>query len=218
MQGSDLVAGKYEGGFKLWECSYDLCHVICDAFGLQGQGTRGLPAHPAAALMDKRVVELGCGHGLPGILCLLAGAPDVVLQDYNPEVIEHLTGPNVILNLDRIDLEENRGRNLGGAAKGTRTSQKNHEEQRDDDDDDDDDGDGGDDNRDSLATPGVRLVSGDWGQLEDLLLSSPGRMDEGGRGSCGLYDVVLSSETIYSQASMKRLWGLIRKVRAIYHG
>lgn len=32
-----------------------------------------------------RVLELGCGHGLPGLLCLLAGA-EVHFQDYNGEV------------------------------------------------------------------------------------------------------------------------------------
>lgn len=32
-----------------------------------------------------KVLELGCGHGLPGILCLLAGA-EVHFQDYNAQV------------------------------------------------------------------------------------------------------------------------------------
>lgn len=46
----------------------------------------------------KSVLELGCGHGLPGILCMLAGAT-VHFQDFNPQVLHELTMPNVSANL-----------------------------------------------------------------------------------------------------------------------
>jgi len=48
-------------------------------------------------LCGKKLLELGCGHGLPGIYALKYGA-NVHFQDYNEEVIEQLTIPNVFLN------------------------------------------------------------------------------------------------------------------------
>ena len=73
---SDLVAGKYEGGFKLWEGARDLTQVVCaqwhwgDAGAHDMAGIQILPDK----IQGRRVLELGCGHGLPGIACLLAGA------------------------------------------------------------------------------------------------------------------------------------------------
>ena len=63
---TDLIAGVYEGGFKTWECSLDLCLYMDTQFmDLKG--------------MD--VLEVGCGSGLPGILALKKGAK-VDFQDY----------------------------------------------------------------------------------------------------------------------------------------
>jgi hypothetical protein len=76
---SDLVSGIYEGGFKLWEGARDLTNVVCEqwhwAAGAK-QGEEGAPGRQLLpdSLEGKRVLELGCGHGLPGIACLLAGA------------------------------------------------------------------------------------------------------------------------------------------------
>lgn len=57
---SDLQTGVYEGGFKLWECSLDLVRYV-----------ERLPGFT----MPRRVLELGCGHGLPGIHALQKGKP-----------------------------------------------------------------------------------------------------------------------------------------------
>jgi hypothetical protein len=57
------------GGFKLWECALDLCEHLCNAFDIratQQQWSSQLPH-------GTHVLELGCGHGLPGILMMLAG-------------------------------------------------------------------------------------------------------------------------------------------------
>ena len=51
------------GGFKLWECAIDLAAHL-----------RHLQQSGKFQLTGKRVMELGCGHGLPGIVALLAGA------------------------------------------------------------------------------------------------------------------------------------------------
>ncbi|KAG6614274.1 Histidine protein methyltransferase 1 [Phytophthora cinnamomi] len=79
---SDVQTGVYEGGFKLWECSLDLVRFV------EAQ----VPHMPPA------VLELGCGHGLPGIHALQRGARRVVFSDYNKEVLELTTSPNVRRN------------------------------------------------------------------------------------------------------------------------
>ncbi|CAL5224121.1 g6753 [Coccomyxa viridis] len=91
---SDLIPGKYEGGFKLWECALDLSAHLCQAFDIRATQERWSSALPG----NTRVLELGCGHGLPGILLLLAGCK-VHFQDYNAEVLQSLTSVNVLENL-----------------------------------------------------------------------------------------------------------------------
>ncbi|KAK0166121.1 hypothetical protein PV328_004568 [Microctonus aethiopoides] len=81
-QHSDLLPAVYEGGLKVWECSYDLGEYIL---------SQDIP------LKNLRVLDLGCGAGILGIIALLRGAV-VHFQDYNQEVIEMFTIPNVLLN------------------------------------------------------------------------------------------------------------------------
>ncbi|KDO33764.1 hypothetical protein SPRG_01645 [Saprolegnia parasitica CBS 223.65] len=81
----DLETGVYEGGFKLWECSIDLIEYLQQHKADFPIGDRGL-----------RVMELGCGHGLPGIFALQQGASHVLFSDYNSEVIELATIPNTL--------------------------------------------------------------------------------------------------------------------------
>lgn len=80
---TDLIPDVYEGGMKLWECSRDLVAY------LEG----------AASLAGRHVLELGCGAALPAVFCLLRGAETVTVQDYNREVVDHLTVPNLRLNV-----------------------------------------------------------------------------------------------------------------------
>ncbi|XP_056326867.1 histidine protein methyltransferase 1 homolog [Danio aesculapii] len=87
-QNSDLISGVYEGGLKIWECTYDLLQYIDN----EGEVFAG-----------KRVLDLGCGAGLLGILALKRGAIRVDFQDYNSTVIEQLTIPNVFLNCEDDD-------------------------------------------------------------------------------------------------------------------
>lgn len=69
-QHSDLVAAKYEGGLKTWECTKDLAEYFIDNVIDKSSG-----------LKNKNVLDLGCGSGHLGIICLKNGA-DVVFQDY----------------------------------------------------------------------------------------------------------------------------------------
>lgn len=80
---SDVQTGVYEGGFKLWECAVDLVKFL-------DSQQRQMPAS---------VLELGCGHGLPGIYALQQGATRVMFSDYNKEVLELTTCPNVLRNV-----------------------------------------------------------------------------------------------------------------------
>ncbi|XP_041979432.1 histidine protein methyltransferase 1 homolog [Aricia agestis] len=87
---SDLIPGKYEGGLKLWECTYDLVEY--------------LEEHSEISFDGAKVLDLGCGIGILGIYSLLKGAK-VTFQDYNKEIIENVTVPNVLLNTEEEDTE-----------------------------------------------------------------------------------------------------------------
>ncbi|KAE9549293.1 hypothetical protein FO519_007495 [Halicephalobus sp. NKZ332] len=78
---SDLDPHVYEGGLKVWECSYDL------AEHLKGFNFK-----------EKNVLELGCGAALPSIVAAKKGAKRIFCQDYNQSVIELVTKPNLELN------------------------------------------------------------------------------------------------------------------------
>ncbi|KAL0476552.1 histidine protein methyltransferase [Acrasis kona] len=81
---TDLISGVYEGGFKLWECAVDLVQYLIDE---------------KIEVDNKQVLEVGCGHGLPGIYCLITGrGTKSHFQDYNDEVVKFLTMPNLVLN------------------------------------------------------------------------------------------------------------------------
>ncbi|KAL3507251.1 hypothetical protein ACH5RR_032633 [Cinchona calisaya] len=86
----DLVPGKYEGGLKLWEGSLDLVKTL-----------RSEMQDGKLSFSGKRVLELGCGHGLPGIFACLMGSGVVHFQDFNAEVLQSLTIPNVNANIQK---------------------------------------------------------------------------------------------------------------------
>ncbi|KAL2332615.1 hypothetical protein Fmac_013828 [Flemingia macrophylla] len=88
LSNSDLVPGKYEGGLKLWEGSLDLIKAL-----------RSYVKNGFISFSGMRVLEVGCGHGLPGIFALLEGAAAVHFQDFNAEVLRCLTIPNLNANL-----------------------------------------------------------------------------------------------------------------------
>ncbi|KAL5171274.1 Histidine protein methyltransferase 1 [Glycine soja] len=90
LSNSNLVPWKYEGGLKLWEGSLDLIKA------LRSDIRNGL-----ISFSGKRVLEVGSGHGLPGIFALLEGAAAVHFQDFNAEVLRFLTIPNLNANLSR---------------------------------------------------------------------------------------------------------------------
>ncbi|CAH2096363.1 unnamed protein product [Euphydryas editha] len=89
---SDLITGKYEGGMKIWECTYDLIRYLKENLEI-------------ILFKDKKVLDLGCGVGILGIYSLLQGA-NVTFQDYNKVVIEYSTIPNIYLNFEDEESSE----------------------------------------------------------------------------------------------------------------
>lgn len=65
---SDLLAGVYEGGAKIWEGTSDLLQYLSEQI-------------KDSFWQDKRVLDLGCGSGLLGIYAMKLGAHSD-FQDY----------------------------------------------------------------------------------------------------------------------------------------
>lgn len=96
---SDVVPNKYEGGLKTWECSIDLLYLLTDL-----------------NLNQSKVLEIGCGSGLPGIFCYKnflnssnlisdSNEAEFVFQDFNKNVLESVTLPNILINTSEPKLK-----------------------------------------------------------------------------------------------------------------
>jgi len=83
-QSSDLIPGKYGGGLKIWECTYDLIGYLLSI---------------QSSLRNRTFLDLGCGHGLAGIFAMICGASDVIFQDLNAQVLSTVTSFNVAENV-----------------------------------------------------------------------------------------------------------------------
>lgn len=186
-QRSDLISGVYEGGLKVWECTYDLLEVI------EKEGE---------TFTRKAVLDLGCGAGLLGILALKRGARQVHFQDYNSTVIEQLTVSNVILNLgdDDDDEEEEDSDDIQGGKGGGKIKTKQDVKE-------------GipppkkrtiDVSQHPLLAK-CRFFSGDWSTFLDLLIKE----DKPPK-----FDIILTSETIYNTAYYTLLHETLEKLLA----
>nr|CAD7394083.1 unnamed protein product [Timema cristinae] len=86
MQNSDLLPAIYEvisGGLKIWECTHNFLTWLL--------------AEPRVEFPGNKVLDLGCGAGIIGLVALQLGAI-VHFQDYNVSVITAVTMQNVLLN------------------------------------------------------------------------------------------------------------------------
>lgn len=91
----DLRKNVYEGGFKLWECSYDLVDQIGKVFA------------SGELAQFSSFLELGCGTSLPSCFLLmlyfqsqeiLGVKKSLILSDFNYEVLRLVTVPNLIVH------------------------------------------------------------------------------------------------------------------------
>ena len=105
----DVLTGVYEGGMKVWECSLDLVRFLASnpsTIGKSGLVSNTKSSADAVRHLDSlpviNVLELGCGHGLPGIFTLKK-FPNckVCFQDLNEEVLQYTTASNVVYNAGR---------------------------------------------------------------------------------------------------------------------
>ncbi|GAB5589891.1 hypothetical protein Unana1_04791 [Umbelopsis nana] len=211
---TDLIKGIYEGGFKTWECSIDLVEFM----------------HTKMADSDvcnKKILELGCGSALPGIYLLMRHESNMVdFQDYNEQVLQFITIPNIILNTvvtptqPEIEAEaeaepeaepeaETKAETTADQDAQEPEIEAEAEDDADNDEDEDDDEPHADeeelDHADAeLEIPEHQVVDilskvsqksqcfmGEWQSLPDVLNHS--------------YDMIVTSETVYSEESIPGL-------------
>ena len=77
-------------GMKVWESSCDLVEYLSTKF-VEEQNKKN------RNWGSTRVLEIGCGHGLPGMWGLKQGC-QVDFQDYSADTLKHVTKVNVPIN------------------------------------------------------------------------------------------------------------------------
>lgn len=96
---TDLIPNVYEGGFQVWECTIDLLHYLT----------------LYSVSRDTRVLDLGCGAGLLGILaCKLGQEVTCHFQDFNADVIKNFTIPNYVKNCTTLSSVSSQCKFLSG--------------------------------------------------------------------------------------------------------
>ncbi|KAL3318202.1 Histidine protein methyltransferase 1, partial [Cichlidogyrus casuarinus] len=81
---NDVIPGVIEGGFTVWTGSKLLTKHL-----------HQLVQHGELIIKGARVLELGCGAGIPAIYCLSQTPKSVYLQEYNRDVLRICTIANV---------------------------------------------------------------------------------------------------------------------------
>ncbi|XP_043910253.1 histidine protein methyltransferase 1 homolog [Protopterus annectens] len=175
---SDLIPGVYEGGMKIWECTFDLITYL-----LENQ----------VQFVGKKVLDLGCGAGLLGMAALKHHATEVHFQDYNATVIETLTIPNVLVNIEEC-CSGRENQNKTGTQQFTSHLEKNDKCQPQV---ENDYTDHHSTKRRKVAEveqkncqPRCRFFSGEWLSFLGLVMNTADLSDK--------YDIIITSETIYN--------------------
>ncbi|KAM0792403.1 hypothetical protein ACM66B_005082 [Microbotryomycetes sp. NB124-2] len=189
---TDLVKGVYEGGLKTWECSLDLVRVAGElAFDDKEGPVRG-----------RSIIELGCGTALPScsvfarLLAEIRRAPTqsqaekpartrIHLQDYNKQVLSLITLPNILLTFAQHLATPEHAPDADEDPAPTLPGELDVTPEF------------LDAFQDLLASENIELVfsEGDWADLHSKGLEK--------------YDVVITSETVYSLESLPPLLDVI---------
>lgn len=223
---SDLIPGLYEGGFKTWESSLDLANYLDRSTSLlQSSPSTSQPVHhPAPPQKPFTILELGCGTAIPTVsLCFRlfdhllkldhplqpsTSCPsqpnppvfEIILQDFNSDVLSLLTFPNILLAFYRALLlndQDSTRKHEGNQVRQSGRSEAGFVELKSED--------------DLEITEDLKkrfsdfiefhrikltLVSGSWSNFElKSILTNP-------TGPC---DLIISSETLYSIESIPDL-------------
>ncbi|KAG2171988.1 hypothetical protein INT43_001465, partial [Umbelopsis isabellina] len=202
-ENTDLIKGIYEGGFKTWECSLDLVEFM--------------HSMDDEAFANKKILELGCGSALPGIYLLMRNdTTRVDFQDYNEQVLQYITIPNIILNTVVSPTSSDQVAAENTATNEVADDADQEDEGYDDDDEDDEDEHVPDDEPADVDTADAELeiaegqagsmlericlrtqcYLGEWKTLPDAMSLS----DNSDR-----YDMIVTSETVYSEESIPGL-------------
>lgn len=220
--GSEMIPSKPDGfsagSLRSVDSSIDLINV------LKNEIRDGL-----LSFRGKKVLELSCSYGLPGIFACLKGASTMHFQDPNAETIRCSTVPNVLSNLEQA--RELQSRQPEGPLTPSRQS----------------------------ISPEVHFYAGEWDELSGVLSTLRNDISEAPTGmsvsfseedfmdGCssqdgsilaqesssrrsrklsgsraweraigtdqgdGGYDVILMTEIPYSATSLKKLYALIKK-------
>ncbi|CAK9436208.1 uncharacterized protein LODBEIA_P07660 [Lodderomyces beijingensis] len=96
---ADLQSRVYEGGFKSWECSYDLVDKLSS---LIKQGK--LLSSPSSPRVVS-ILEMGCGTALPASFLVMKkfqardkSPMKLVLSDFNLDALRLVTIPNLLIH------------------------------------------------------------------------------------------------------------------------
>ena len=102
---TDLIPNVYEGGFQVWECTIDLLHYMVNNPALVSSECNIKSVSSECNIKsvrsecNNRVLDLGCGAGLLGILaCKMGQGVTCDFQDFNADVIKNFTIPNYLKN------------------------------------------------------------------------------------------------------------------------
>ncbi|GAA5841547.1 hypothetical protein JCM11251_001257 [Rhodosporidiobolus azoricus] len=199
---TDLVKGVYEGGLKTWECSLDLVDCL-DSRGYVVDAELDTPR-----VRGTSILEVGCGTAVPScalffrLLNEIRKAPTnpdahkpqktrIHLQDYNKQVLTLITLPNLLLTYAQHlaspstapDADEDPATSAPdpGELEVTPEFLESFES--------------------LLERENIELLfsEGDWSGMDEAVRA------EEGQG----YDLVLTSETVYSVPSLRPLLNLL---------
>ncbi|KAJ9107466.1 hypothetical protein QFC21_000919 [Naganishia friedmannii] len=180
---TDLIPGTYEGGLKTWEGGMDLVEVLEEQH-------KKIPRGIGSWVKGKKVLEVGCGTGLPCAYLLrrlleLPADSSVVtelhLQDYNISVLQLVTLPNLILASMSEETLAEMDSNLELSDE---VIQEFREQLK-------------------LHNIQLRFSCGDWSGFAQALRPSEGETE-------APYDLVLTAETIYRLESVPSLLKVLK--------